>query len=62
MSDVGIVVVSYVYNFFVEESNCNVISELLVEGVYWSVLIVINVEEIDSLFAGKIVVFMGSLS
>lgn len=62
MFDVGIVVVFYVYNFFVEESNCNVISELLVEGVYWFVLIVINVEEIDSLFVGKIVVFMGSLS
>lgn len=62
MFDVGIVVVFYVYNFFVEESNCNVISELLVEGVYWFVSIVINVEEIDSLFVGKIVVFMGSLS
>lgn len=62
MFDVGIVVVFYVYNFFVEESNCNVISELLVEGVYWFVLIVINVEEIDSLFVGKIVVFTGSLS
>lgn len=62
MFDVGIVVVFYVYNFFVEESNRNVISELLAEGVYWFASIVINAEEIDSSFVGKIVVFTGSLS
>ncbi len=60
--DVGIVVASHVHNFFAEESDRNVISELLAEGVRWPAPIVINAEEIDSPFAGKTVVFTGSLS
>ena len=60
--DVGIVVASHVHNFFAEESNRNVISELLAEGVHWPEPIVINAEEIDSPFAGKTVVLTGSLS
>lgn len=60
--DVGIVVASHVHNFFAEESNRNVISELLAEGVHWPAPIVINAEEIDSPFAGKTVVLTGSLS
>ncbi len=51
MPDVGIVVASHVHNFFAEESNRNVISELLAEGVHWPAPIVINAEEIDSPFA-----------
>lgn len=62
MPDVGIVVASHVHNFFAEESNRNVISELLAEGVHWPAPIVINAEEIDSPFAGKTVVLTGSLS
>ncbi|EEY9144531.1 NAD-dependent DNA ligase LigA, partial [Escherichia coli] len=53
---------SHVHNFFAEESNRNVISELLAEGVHWPAPIVINAEEIDSPFAGKTVVLTGSLS
>ena len=60
MPDVGIVVASHVHNF-AEESNRNVISELLAEGVHWPAPIVINAEEIDSPFAGKTVVLTGSL-
>ena len=60
--DVGIVVASHVHNFFAEESNRNVISELLAEGVHWPAPVVINAEEIDSPFAGKTVVLTGSLS
>jgi len=60
--DVGIVVASHVHNFFAEESNRNVISELLAEGVHWPEPIIINAEEIDSPFAGKTVVLTGSLS
>lgn len=56
------IVASHVHNFFAEESNRNVISELLAEGVHWPAPIVINAEEIDSPFAGKTVVLTGSLS
>ena len=51
----------HVHNFFAEESNRNVISELLAEGVHWPEPIVINAEEIDSPFAGKTVVLTGQL-
>lgn len=60
--DVGVVVANHVFNFFAEESNRNVIQQLLKEGVNWPAPTVINVEEIDSPFAGKTVVLTGSLS
>ena len=46
--DVGIVVASHVHNFFAEESNRNVISELLAEGVHWPAPIVINAERLTA--------------
>lgn len=60
--DVGVVVANHVFNFFAEESNRNVIQQLLKEGVNWPAPVVINAEEIDSPFAGKTVVLTGSLS
>ena len=60
--DVGIVVATHVFNFFAEESNRDVIVQLLAEGVHWPAPVVINVQEIDSPFAGKTVVLTGSLS
>lgn len=60
--DVGIVVATHVFNFFAEESNRDVIAQLQAEGVHWPAPVVINVEEIDSPFAGKTVVLTGSLS
>lgn len=60
--DVGIVVATHVFNFFAEESNLDVIAQLLAEGVHWPAPVVINAEEIDSPFAGKTVVLTGSLS
>ncbi len=47
---------------FAEESNRDVIGQLLAEGVHWPAPVVINVQEIDSPFAGKTVVLTGSLS
>jgi len=60
--DVGIVVATHVLNFFAEESNRDVIGQLLNEGVRWPAPVVINAGEIDSPFAGKTVVLTGSLS
>ncbi|EMD8241819.1 NAD-dependent DNA ligase LigA [Salmonella enterica] len=60
--DVGIVVATHVFNFFAEESNRDVIGQLLAEGVHWPAPVVINAQEIDSPFAGKTVVLTGSLS
>ena len=60
--DVGIVVATHVLNFFAEESNRDVIGQLLNEGVRWPAPVVINAEELDSPFAGKTVVLTGSLS
>ncbi|MFB5079985.1 NAD-dependent DNA ligase LigA [Raoultella sp. C349492] len=60
--DVGIVVATHVRNFFAEESNREVIAQLLAEGVRWPAPVVVNAEEIDSPFAGKTVVLTGSLS
>jgi len=59
--DVGIVVATHVFNFFSEESNREVIGQLLNEGIRWPAPQVINAEEIDSPFAGKTVVLTGSL-
>lgn len=55
-------VATHVFNFFAEESNRDVIGQLLAEGVHWPAPVVINVQEIDSPFAGKTVVLTGSLS
>ncbi len=63
VQDVGKVVAAHVRNFMEEESNREVIRELTEEvGVHWPQLEVVNVEEIDSPFAGKTVVLTGSLS
>ncbi len=61
--DVGIVVATHVFNFMAEESNSEVIRDL-VEGVgiHWPKPLVVNADEIDSPFAGKTVVLTGSLS
>ena len=60
--DVGIVVATHTFNFFAEESNRDVIAQLLAEGVHWPAPVVVKAEEIDSPFAGKTVVLTGSLS
>ena len=60
--DVGVVVANHVFNFFAEASNREVIQQLLKEGVHWPTAVAINVDEIDSPFAGKTVVLTGSLS
>ncbi|MEY5440028.1 NAD-dependent DNA ligase LigA, partial [Salmonella enterica subsp. enterica serovar Corvallis] len=60
--DVGIVVATHVFNFFAEESNREVIVQLLEQGIHWPAPVVINAEEIDSPFAGKTIVLTGSLS
>ena len=61
--DVGIVVATHVFNFFEEESNRDVIRQLVEEvGISWPAPVVVKAEEIDSPFAGKTVVLTGSLS
>ncbi|WP_312974976.1 NAD-dependent DNA ligase LigA [Atlantibacter hermannii] len=61
--DIGIVVATHVYNFFEEESNREVIRQLVEDiGIHWPEPLVIKAEEIDSPFAGKTVVLTGSLS
>ncbi|KAJ9432295.1 DNA ligase (NAD+) [Candidatus Pantoea symbiotica] len=63
VQDVGKVVATHVRNFMDEESNRVVIRDLTEEiGVHWPKVEVVNVEEIDSPFAGKTVVLTGSLS
>ncbi|MCT4716651.1 NAD-dependent DNA ligase LigA [Enterobacteriaceae bacterium H18W14] len=63
VQDVGIVVATHVFNFFEEESNREVIRQLIEEvGVHWPAPVIIKAEEIDSPFAGKTVVLTGSLS
>jgi DNA ligase (NAD+) len=52
----------FLFNFFAEESNREVIGKLLEEGIHWPAPVVVNAEEIDSPFAGKTVVLTGSLS
>lgn len=63
VQDVGKVVATHVRNFMDEESNRAVIRDLTEDiGVHWPQVEVVNVEEIDSPFAGKTVVLTGSLS
>ncbi|MGY5956003.1 NAD-dependent DNA ligase LigA [Kosakonia sp. BK9b] len=61
--DVGVVVAKHVDNFFNEESNREVIRQLVSDvGIRWPAPVAVNAEEIDSPFAGKTVVLTGSLS
>ncbi|MBS6033371.1 DNA ligase (NAD+) [Pantoea sp. AN62] len=61
--DVGKVVATHVRNFMEEESNREVIRQLVEEiGIHWPAVVVVRAEEIDSPFAGKTVVLTGSLS
>ncbi|KAB8309591.1 NAD-dependent DNA ligase LigA [Erwinia endophytica] len=61
--DVGTVVAAHVRNFMDEESNREVIRQLVEEaGITWPAVSVVKAEEIDSPFAGKTVVLTGSLS
>lgn len=61
--DVGVVVATHVDNFFKEESNRDVIRQLVEDvGIHWPAPVSVNAEEIDSPFAGKTVVLTGSLS
>lgn len=61
--DVGTVVASHLRNFMDEESNREVIRQLVEEsGISWPAVEVIRPEEIDSPFAGKTVVLTGSLN
>ena len=63
VQDVGIVVATHVFNFFEEESNREVIRQLVEEvGIHWPAPAVINADEIDSPFAGKTIVLTGTLS
>ena len=63
VQDVGIVVATHVFNFFEEESNREVIRQLVEEvGIHWPAPAVIKAEEIDSPFAGKTIVLTGTLS
>jgi len=61
--DVGTVVAAHVRNFMDEESNREVIRQLIEKsGITWPTVSVVKVDEIDSPFAGKTVVLTGSLS
>lgn len=61
--DVGVVVAAHTHNFFLEESNREVIRQLTDEvGIHWETPVAINPAAIDSSFAGKTVVLTGSLS
>lgn len=61
--DVGTIVASHLRNFMEEESNREVIRQLVEDiGIHWPAVEVIKAEEIDSAFAGKTVVLTGSLT
>ncbi|PHM46646.1 NAD-dependent DNA ligase LigA [Xenorhabdus miraniensis] len=63
VQDVGSVVASHVVNFFSEEHNQIVIDDLVNNiGIHWESAESSRVDEVDSPFAGKIVVLTGSLS
>lgn len=63
VQDVGKVVAAHIRNFMDEESNREVIRQLVEEaGITWPAVEVVNAAEIDSPFAGKTVVLTGSLS
>ncbi|MBD1228622.1 NAD-dependent DNA ligase LigA [Xenorhabdus griffiniae] len=63
VQDVGSVVASHVVNFFNEPHNQVVIDDLVNNiGIHWQSTENLNLDEIDSPFAGKTVVLTGSLS
>ncbi|MDU4094478.1 MAG: NAD-dependent DNA ligase LigA, partial [Pantoea sp.] len=63
VQDVGKIVAAHVRNFMEEESNREVIRQLVDErGIHWPAITLVNVEELDNPFAGKTVVLTGSLS
>lgn len=63
VQDVGTVVAKHVRHFMEEESNRDVIRQLVEDiGINWPQVMVVKAEEIDSPFAGKTVVLTGSLS
>ncbi|QHM71958.1 NAD-dependent DNA ligase LigA [Mixta intestinalis] len=63
VQDVGKIVATHVRNFMEEESNREVIRQLVEDiGIHWPEITLINVEQLDNPFAGKTVVLTGSLS
>lgn len=61
VADVGAIVASHVINFFHQENNRLVISELIEQGVTWPAIEEIA-EDTPQPLAGKVVVLTGSLS
>ncbi len=59
--DVGVVVASHLQAFFAQDSNQQVINELLEQGITWPALTAAPVA-VDSALAGKIVVLTGSFT
>ncbi|QCJ69657.1 DNA ligase [Providencia heimbachae] len=63
VQDIGHIVAKHVVNFFHEEHNQSVISDLINKAnIHWPEVKVINSAEIDSPFAGKTVVLTGSMN
>lgn len=63
VQDVGKIVATHVRNFMEEESNREVIRQLVEDiGIHWPAITLVNVEELDNPFAGKTVVLTGSLN
>ncbi|SFN63717.1 NAD-dependent DNA ligase LigA [Xenorhabdus japonica] len=63
VQDVGGVVASHVVNFFSEPHNQVVIDDLVDNiGIHWESVASPGLDEVNSLFTGKIVVLTGSLS
>lgn len=63
VQDVGKVVAAHVRNFMEEESNREVIRQLIEDaGIHWPTIRVVNAQEMDNPFAGKTVVLTGSLT
>ncbi|MDO6558546.1 NAD-dependent DNA ligase LigA [Paraglaciecola chathamensis] len=60
VSDVGIIVAQHVVNFFKEEHNLEVISELQEAGVHWPKIEKIAVDELP--LAGQVYVLTGTLN
>ncbi|MCO7010929.1 NAD-dependent DNA ligase LigA [Vibrio paracholerae] len=59
--DIGVVVASHLQAFFAQDSNQQVINELLEQGITWPALTAAPVA-VDSALAGKIVVLTGSFT
>ncbi|MGL4860539.1 MAG: helix-hairpin-helix domain-containing protein, partial [Enterobacteriaceae bacterium] len=62
--DVGVVVADHIVSFFSEPHNQQVIAELTNEpiNIHWPTPVAVQADQIDSPFAGKVVVLTGSLS